>query len=43
MLKFIEGEVDAGFPENRLKLVYPEPMKLKSEIDISDSKLKDII
>ncbi len=43
MLKFIEKGIEAGFPENRLKLVYPGPMGLKAEIDISQVELKDII
>lgn len=43
VLKFIEGKLDAGFPVNRLKLVYPGPMELKAEVDLSNIKLKDII
>lgn len=43
MLQFIEGKIKAGFPKDRLKLVYPGPMNLKAEIDIAKVELKNII
>ncbi len=43
LLKFITGNLDGGFPKDRSKLVYPSPMGLKAEINLSDVKVKDII
>lgn len=42
-LKFIQGQVSGGFPKDRLKLVFPEPMDLKAEVDLSELDLKNII
>lgn len=36
--KFIKGELSAGFPPNRIKLVLPKPMNLKAKLDIIDCK-----
>lgn len=43
MLKFITGNLHAGFPEDRKKLVYPEPMGLKARVDLSSIELEDMI
>ncbi len=43
ILKFITGDLHAGFPSERIKLVYPEPMNLKAKVDLSDIKLEELI
>lgn len=43
MLQFINGNLDGGFPKDRIKLVYPSPMQLKAEVDLSVVPLTDII
>lgn len=43
MLKFITGSLHAGFPEDRNKLVYPEPMELKARVDLSGVELENLI
>mgnify|MGYP001557899287 CR=1 FL=1 len=42
-LKFITGHLLGGFPEDRIKLVYPEPMDMKASINLSDTKLEKLI
>lgn len=41
--KFITGALHAGFPEERLKLIYPKSMNLKAKLDISESNIIEII
>jgi len=41
--KFITGKLQGGFPEDRIKLVYPEVKNLKSEINLSSVDSKEII
>ena len=41
--KFITGILYAGFPEKRIKLIYPKSMNLKAKLDISESNIIEII
>lgn len=43
VLKFIIGDLHAGFPAVRTKLVYPRPMELKAQVDLSNVELEDLI
>lgn len=42
-LKFITGQMDCGFPDERIKVVLPKPANLKNKIDISDSNLETLL
>lgn len=41
-LKFIVGELHAGFPKDRIKLVYPRAMELKAIADCSTGVVKEV-
>src|SRR3989344_5381181 len=41
-LKFIVGKLQAGFPKDRIKLVYPQPMELKAIVDRSSGIVREI-
>lgn len=41
--KYITGVLHAGFPEDRIKLIYPKSMNLKAKLDISESNIIEII
>lgn len=41
--KFITGVLHAGFPADRIKLIYPKSMNLKAQIDISAVSTIEII
>jgi len=43
ILKFIDGTLHGGYPKDRIKLVFPEPMHLKAEVDLSNTELHDVI
>ena len=42
-LRFITGKMKGGFPEERIKIVLPEPVNLKNKINIASSNLETLL